>query len=115
MNSRSTDTIQCHSFSKTLTLSQSSNRQPPPLPSLLWMYAAAKTPLLLREDLHMPNKKPRPTAKGFDANAKPVGRAAAVKQAVAGGATLSSKGRIRFPGGDSRLTSEPGLKRPRRR
>ena len=64
----------------------------------------------------MPTKKPlNPgTAKGFDQNSRLVGRASAVKQAVAAGASLSSKGRrLRFKGGGSRLTSEPGIKQRR--
>ena len=58
--------------------------------------------------------KKRATTRAFDDETKRVGTAAAIKSAVAGGATLSSKGRrIRFPGGGSRLTSQPGLKKRR--
>ena len=58
----------------------------------------------------------RATASAFDNQVKQVGRAAAIKSALAGGASLSQKGRrIRFPGGGSRLTSNPGLPSRKRR
>lgn len=49
-------------------------------------------------------------ATGFDALTDSMSRAEAVRYALDSGATLSSNGRrISFPGGGSRLTSEPGL------